>query len=55
MLPLILSVGPSSCTKRLFVRLSVWDDELLSKPKIITFQAKSLPKLDEPTSSNAIP
>ena len=35
-LPLISSVGPSPNTKKLFV----WDDELLSTPKIITVLAK---------------
>ena len=45
-LPLIPKVGSSTNTKKLFLWLSAWDDELLSAPKIITFLAVSLPKLD---------
>ena len=52
---LILEVGPSPSTKRSFLQLSVWDDELLSTPKFITLLAKSLSKLYERTTSNAIP
>ena len=55
MLPLISSVDPSPNTKKLFLQISVWDDELLSKPKITTFLAKSLTKVHEPAPSNAIP
>ena len=36
-LPLIPKVGPSHSTKKLFLGLLAWDDELLSIPKIITF------------------
>ena len=52
-LPLIASVGPSPNTRKLLLLLSVWDDEVLSTPKITTFLAKSLPKLHEPSPSNA--
>ena len=54
MLPLISSVGPSPNTKKLFLRLSVCDDELLSISKFLTFLAESLPKLHESDPSNAI-
>ena len=47
-------VWPSLNTKKLFFRLSVWDDKLLSTPKITTFLAKSLPNLHEPCSINII-
>ena len=43
-LPLILN-KTSPSTKTLFLRLSPWDDELLSTPKIITFLAVSLSKV----------
>ena len=36
-LPLIPKVSPSPKIKKSFLRLSVWGDELLSFPKIITF------------------
>ena len=39
----------------LFLRLSESDDELSSKPKIITFLAKSLSKLHKPALSAVIP
>ena len=32
-LPLILQVSPSCRTKKLFLRLSAWDDKILSAPK----------------------
>ena len=35
--------------------MSVWDDELLSTPKVIKFLANSLPKLHEPVLPNVIP
>ena len=54
-LPLIQKVGPSPNIKKLSLRLSEGDDELLSTPKIITFLAKSLSKLREPVLSNVIP
>ena len=54
-LSLMLRVRPSPITKKLFFRLSVWDNELLSTPKTTIFLAKSLPKLHEPSPSNAIP
>ena len=38
-LPLILKVSPQPNTKTLFMRLSGFDHELLSIPKIITFLA----------------
>ena len=31
------SRGPSTSTKKVFSRFSVWDDELLSTPKVATF------------------
>ena len=37
------------------MQLSKGHDELLSTPKIISFVAKSLSKLNEPTLSNGIP
>ena len=48
-------VRPSPNTKKLFFRLSVWDDGRLSRPRVTTFLAKSLPKPQEPSPSNAIP
>ena len=54
-LPLIPKVGPSPNIKKLFLRLSEWDNELLSTPKIITFLAVSLLKLYQPVLSNVIP
>ena len=54
-LPLILNVSLSHDIKKLFLRLSVWDDELLSTPKIITFLAYTLPKFHSPFSPNASP
>ena len=39
----------------MFLRLSEWDDELLSKPKIITFLAASISKLQKLPLSNVIP
>ena len=50
----ISSVGPSPGTRKLFLWLSVWDDELLSTAKITTFLAKWLPKLHVPAPSNGI-
>ena len=44
-LPLISSVGSSPNTKKLFLRLSVCDDELLSISKFLSFLAESLAKL----------
>ena len=40
--------------KNLFLRLSAWDNELLSTPKIITFLAKLIPKFHRPALSNTI-
>ena len=54
-LPSIPKSGPSLNIETLFLQLSEWDNELLSTPKIITFLAKSLPKLQESTVSNIIP
>ena len=51
-LPLISSVGPS--INKLLSRLSVWDDKLLSTPKITTFLANSLPNAQEPLPSNIL-
>ena len=53
----VLSLTPrvDPSPKKLFFWLSVWDDELLSTPKITRFLAKSLSKLLEPSPSNAIP
>ena len=42
-LSLMPSVGTSPINKKLFLWLSVWDDKVLSTPKIATFLAKSLP------------
>lgn len=41
-LSLISSIVPSPNTKTLFLQLSIWDGEISSTPKIITFTAKSL-------------
>ena len=54
-LPLILKVSPQPNTKTLFMRLSGFDHELLSIPKIITFLAWPLSKLHSACPSNAIP
>ena len=51
-LPLIS--WPSPNIEKIFFRLSLRDDELLSPPKIATFQAKLLPKFYESATSNAI-
>ena len=51
-LPLILQAGRSPSIKRLFLRFSGLDDDLLPTSKIITFLAKSLPNLNEPAISN---
>ena len=51
--PLISKVEPSTNIKKLFLRLSEWDDE--STPKIITFLVVSISKLQIPTLSNVIP
>ena len=48
-------VSPSPNTKKSFLRLSAWDDELLWTPKIIKFLAYSLPKLHSLFSTSAIP
>ena len=53
--PLIPKVGPSPDIKELFWRLSELNDELLSAPKIITFLAVSLSKLQKSPLSNVIP
>ena len=54
-LSLISPVSPSPNTKKLFFWLLVWDDELLSKWKITTFLANSLPNFHKLFPSNAIP
>ena len=54
-LSLISSVGLLPNTKKLFFWLSLWDDQVLSTPKIETFLPKSLPKPYESVPSNAIP
>ena len=54
-LPLTQKVGPLSSNEKLFLRLSAWNDKLLSTPKTITFLAMSLSKLHEPAPSNVIP
>ena len=54
-LPLIPNVGPSPNNKNLSLWLSAWDDELLTTPKIITFQAASLSEVYENALSNIIP
>ena len=51
----MFSAGPSPNTKKLFFRLSVSDDEVLSTPKITIFLKKSLQKHNQPASSNTIP
>ena len=53
--PLIPSVRPSPSTKKVFLQLSAWDNELSPKPKITTFLAKPLSKLHERAPSNVIP
>ena len=54
-LPLIPKLNLHLILKKLFFRLSLWDDELLSTPKIITFLLIALSKLHEPALLNAIP
>ena len=49
------SVGSSTNTERLFLRLSPGTEEMLSTPKVTTSLAKSLGKLDDPPPLNAIP
>ena len=41
-LSLISSIVPILKTKNLFLQLSIWDGEMLSTPKMVTFTAKSL-------------
>ena len=53
-LRLIPQVGTSANIKKLFLKLSEGDVELLSAPKIITSQARSLSKLHDPALSNVI-
>ena len=52
---LIPEVGPSPNAKKSFLRLSIRDDELLSKPKVITLLSRLLQKFHETAPSNAIP
>ena len=52
-LPLTQNVSPPPGNKKLFLRLSAGDDELLSK--IVRFLAESLPKLHSPFPSYSIP
>ena len=54
-LSLIPKVYHSPDTKNAFLQSSVWDDKLLSTPKITKFLASSLPKFYETAPSNAIP
>ena len=54
-LPLSPKLGLSPNVKRIFLRLSEWDDELLSTSKIITFLALPLSKPHQPALSNVIP
>ena len=54
-IPLIPKVGPLSSIKKLFLRSSTYDDELLSTPKIIIFLAVPLSKLRQSPPSNVIP
>ena len=54
-LPLIPKVVLPPRFKKLFLRLSEWDNEPLSTPKMITFLAVSISKLQEPALSNVIP
>ena len=51
-LPLISSAGLSHNTKKLFLRLPTFDDELLSIPKITSFLVKLLLKFNETAPSN---
>ena len=44
-------VGLSPNTKKLFFRLSPWDDELSSVLKITAFLVNSSPKLHEPSNA----
>ena len=54
-LSFIPSVDLSPDTKKYFFRLSVWNDEILSKQKITTVLAKSVTEIHETSPSNAIP
>ena len=51
-LSLIPHDGASPNIKKLFLRLSEWDDELLSATKLITFLAMTLSTPHEPALSN---
>ena len=53
-LPLIPKVGPSPSTKKLLLKVTARDDELFSTPKIITFLADPLSKVQEPALSTSI-
>ena len=53
-LPLISKESPSPNTKKLCLRMPVWDDELLLIPKIIKFLAQSLPNFYSLLPLNAI-
>ena len=44
-LQLISAVGPSPNNKKLFLQLSKWDDELLSKPKNYNISSKIITKI----------
>ena len=54
-LPLIPKVWFSPNIKNLVLRLSEWDDELLSTPKTITYLAVSLLKYHQPARWNVTP
>ena len=53
--PLILKVGPSPDIKKLFWRLPLWEDALLSAPKVIIFLSVSSSKLQKSAPSNVVP
>ena len=53
-LPLIEKIGPPPNSKKVFLQLSAWDDEILSTSKIITFLVMPLLKLHEPALPNVI-
>ena len=49
------TVCPSPNTKKSCFGLSIWDDKLLSRPKITTFRPWSLSKRHKLSPSNTIP
>ena len=51
----LIVLGPLPNTRKLFLRFQECTDQVLSTPKVTTFQTSSLPKLHDPAPTNAIP